>query len=556
MVDILTRLVDVLERPTNPESYSRWLTHEGILRLMESNVSEEEIIVYASLKHFFLHGVLVPDREFVKPDIDDMLGWQFTPFDSWSAGANSTINSAFAHLGGKTYAQAEQIIFARTFEGVTEVSTYIEIAQRLMHVCGLHYMAERNAWCRLDSRGDIEESCRVIRHRSDDADGDATVVLMKREILAEYSMLTRSRLVRAFDSTLLIGDHFGGWEDPSKRDRVERHGTCVDVYYDIHVEESRASFARGVDVVTGIATAVERTSEKKYENYIAYDWKNGETKEISCSPDALSNYFTDSSLPFELSPAFFRPEVLAKFKSDREKYTLTSRSISCRGSWHLQSYDVNAMGQVHTYLIYLSRLPYEEQLHWKQYNEWPKGPISERAYKTDFQADWSYAASDPLVTLKGRLGALRCKWWKLRSRNAMDWAHYPVTQSNDEWRNELLTLHQLLVEGFEESWLREYASQLDRKPSSELRSLALLKECLIGNDVEEGHAKSIIAPLRSLNEHRNVLRGHASEAGAQELKSRAFRDHGGYREHYTSLVSECDESMRVLVEMLPGEDET
>ena len=404
---------------------------------------------------------------------------------------------------------------------------------------------------RLDCHGDIEAACRIIRHRSDDINSDATIVLMKRDVLAEYSKLTGSKLVRTFDSTRMFSKYFGGWNNPAARQREVRRDVCNDLYYDIHVEKGNASFTRGVQVVHFDVILAETLVVKKYETFVGFDWKNGETKEISCSPSALANYFTESDLPYELTPAFFRPEVLSKFKSDREKYTLTNRSVSCRGSWHLQTYDINAEGQVHTYLIYLSRLPYDEQLHWKQYNEVPKGPISKRAFKTDFAADWSYAEYDPLTTLKTRLGSLRCRWWKLRSQDAMDWAHYPVTQSNDEWRNEILTLDQLVVEGFEEKWLRKFALRLGRTPNPKMRSLALLEECLIGIGVEDENARSIVFPLRRLSEHRNKLRGHAAVNSARLLKSQAFESYGGYREQYTSLVAECDAAIKFVIEILP-----
>jgi hypothetical protein len=87
--------------------------------------------------------------------------------------------------------------------------------------------------------------------------------------------------------------------------------------------------------------------------------KNGVIREISCAPGATANYFTESDLPFELSPAFFSPEVLRKYKADSDKYSLAGRSISCRCAWSLQTYDVNEAGQVHTYLVYLRNLPYD-----------------------------------------------------------------------------------------------------------------------------------------------------------------------------------------------------
>ncbi len=46
---------------------------------------------------------------------------------------------------------------------------------------------------------------------------------------------------------------------------------------------------------------------------------------MSTAPGATANYFTESDLPFETTPAFFRPDVLLKYKFDSEKYTLESR---------------------------------------------------------------------------------------------------------------------------------------------------------------------------------------------------------------------------------------
>ncbi|WP_044124416.1 hypothetical protein, partial [Vibrio cholerae] len=101
----------------------------------------------------------------------------------------------------------------------------------------------------------------------------------------------------------------------------------------------------------------------------------------------------------------FKPEVLLKYKTDRDRYTLNSRSVYCRGAWELKTFDVNSAGQVHTYLIYLSHLPYEEQLHWKQYNERPKAPISKRAMENDIEGKWSNDY-DALLSLKDKLEKL------------------------------------------------------------------------------------------------------------------------------------------------------
>lgn len=120
--------------------------------------------------------------------------------------------------------------------------------------------------------------------------------------------------------------------------------------------------------------------------------------------------------------------MLLKYKNDFEKYHLEDRSISCRNAWSLETYDINEAGQVHTYLIYLQRLPYEEQLYWKSFNEEPRGSISKRALTTDFKGDW-YTAYDPLASLKEfvqQLDHLQGPWWTLRSEQLLVRAHYPL----------------------------------------------------------------------------------------------------------------------------------
>jgi hypothetical protein len=294
--------------------------------------------------------------------------------------------------------------------------------------------------------------------------------------------------------------------------------------------------------------------EQKYASFIAHDFKNGVVGEISCAPGSAVNYFTDSDLPFEMSPVFFRPEVLSKFKADTDKYTLGDTSISCRGTWHLDKYDVNEAGQVHTYLVYLRRLPYEEQLYWKAYNEPPRGPISERARLADFEGRWTLDY-DPLISLREALREFRnqkVSWWKVRSDDLIDQVHYPVTDGADEWSSELMRLDQLLVEGFEERWLRQKARDLGCKPEEDWRSLRLLEECLGALGSGGDKARELTAPLRDVHRLRSKLKGHASGDEATEIKRQVLAEHGSYKDHFRSLCAASDAAMQAIAAVFDG----
>lgn len=130
----------------------------------------------------------------------------------------------------------------------------------------------------------------------------------------------------------------------------------------------------------------------------------------------------------------------------------------------------------------------------------------------------------------------------------MERSHYPVTASTEEWKEEILALDQLLVEGFEPGWLRKKAKALGRTPDSRFGSLKLIEECLIGLGFEEVHARSTTSPLHEVHNLRSKLKGHASGETARSIKSSAIAAHGSLREHFKHLCQACDEAMETTIE--------
>lgn len=349
---------------------------------------------------------------------------------------------------------------------------------------------------------------------------------------------------------------FSGW---ANNNEVIPFSNGIDIFGDLTVSEGNGSYAVGFQLKdiglpkTFIRDHFWGTSAskdtKQYATFIVQDWKNKRIVEVSCNPSSISSYFEESDLPFQISPVFFRSEVLLKYKSDTEKYQFLSNSIICRGGWELKTFDMNDAGQIHTYIRYLGYLPYEEQLHWKQYNEKPKAPISERAFKADFQGQWSNQY-DPLISLKNKLGKLQrvnVAWWTLREEGLIYKCQYPFTASPDEWAEEILNLDQLIVEGLEKKWLKRKAKELQRDPDDRSRELKLLEECLIGLEFDEDHAYQILSPIHNIHNLRSKLKGHASGREAEKIKKEALTKFGSYRKHFENLCAECDESLGIII---------
>ncbi|RCV88346.1 hypothetical protein [Billgrantia montanilacus] len=554
-MDILNpeNLLVLFKAPEGQDEFDEWCRQDDILPFLLADAGDDYVVIYASLDHAYIYALLIPQHVNLEEHGQDLRGWSSNPFSGWGLVASQEdawIEKPCQSEGSEILKEATQIIFGRSFEGHADKHTYFEVNQEITQVLDLHHITERDAWCRLDRHGDIEECIKHVEFEG----GRAIVV--KSDVLARYCAASQTQLLRMFDFTRFRKGNFPGWGDGrEERNLTEYPGIAVW----LTVQPGVGSYSRGVQIIEPKMTAASVRDEiwglndeegKEYASFIAQDWKNKRIVEISCAPGATVNYFTKSNLPFELSPAYFRPEVLSKYKADRQKYTLQDRSITCRGAWHLETYDINQAGQVHTYLVYLRRLPYEEQLHWKQYNEAPKTGLSKRAFTTDFEGQW-YDEYDPLPALKSRLRALldsSCPWWILPDPDKLDEVQYPVTTSRDEWANEVMGLDQLLVEGLVQKWLKAKAIELGQAPTANMRQLKLLERCLIGLGFEEDHAYEVMGPFHELHNLRSLVRGHRWGTEATSESKRILKEFGEFKRHFTSLCQRCDESLELIVE--------
>lgn len=554
--------------PDDPAAYLDWLTLTDAFEFLRQVADGDKLVVYACLRHAFLNTVLVPTTVATPPDYDDLLEWECDVSSSWVVGIGPaptgiSITPSMASARSRSLSGGEPLLFERHFEGLLGNKRYFELLQKFAHVSEIHWAPERHAYCRLDPRGDVEPCVEVFESDPITEDLAGTIVTCRRDLLDEYLTLTNMVAIRMFDFTRFRPGAFAGWSQASaptiatEENLVSRSQTIP----------GHASYTRGVQILrspfSNADLAARKSAawfgepERQYASFIAFDWKNDVVAEISTAPGRTANYFTNSDLPYELSPVFFRPDVLTKYKGDAEKYRLESRKLSCRGAWSLQAYDLNDAGQVHTYLVYLRQLPYEEQLYWQSFNEPPKGPISRRAYKRDFEGSWDVDL-EPLERIQFLVRELvdeGVPYWTLRSKDLVDRVHVPITTSADEWADELMNLDKLVVEGFEEKWLRSTATKRGRTPEAQWRSLRLAVECLVGSGFEIDHARGLVAPLVTLHELRSKLKGHASDSEATEIRRKALRQHGSYKQHFLALCEECGEAIAELRQALRTKDQ-
>ena len=547
--------------PANGVEFFEWIKAGEHLRFLQENARSSEHVIYGSGEYSFIHAMAVPEQLLETPDKDDLLAWSCNPFGhaaSYVMGGGREgmwVERGGDLVGSKILEKGKQLVYGRTFEGWTgDGSDYFELLQEYAHLEDVHWRHEHGSYCRFDRNGDLDHIVSITAHN----DAKVSLVSFQREPLEAYLAASNQVLVHLFDFTLLDRSLFTSWGDEPEQLIVESD----DLFYRQKVS-GPAAYTRGVQIVRPSRSkadifAAKQASwrgddKKEYAEFIAHDWRNKRITKISTAPSATTNYFVahENELPFELSPAFFKPEVLLKYKTDRDKYQITDRNIYCRAAWHLRGFDVNEAGQVHAYICDLRRLPYSEQLHWLSYNKEPKAQISKRAIENDFQGRWA-SVVDPLNEVRHKVrrwNDASPAWWRPRDEQTMGRVSVPYTSSRDEWSEAFLDLTKLVHEGFRVKPLRKKLAERQVPINKEEKSLVLLEK-LINCVADESDEPIRLNGLRMAQLIRTKSKSHTSGGEAEALARAAVQEHETFANHFRHICHQMHREMEMIEETL------
>ena len=552
------RISQLNQLPESAAEYANWIKADGHLTLLKDNAQEDELVIYGVGEFTFVHAVIVNENSLFPLDKDDLLNWNDVPHSPCASYASAKGGNGFSiertdhHRGSETLKGAQQLVFARHFDGLNgRDANYFEVLQEYSHLTETHWRSEQHAYCRFDENGDFDH---IVSITSQDDDG--ALVTFRREPLELYLAASNSVLIRLFDFTLLRLGEFAEWPD-SPDDEFTGSDTF---FYRQKIDAGKAAYTRGVQIIRPSRPKAEifasfRASwsgkrDARCVEFIALDWRNNRITEISTDPTATTSYFEahKNNLPHQISPAFFRPDVLLKYKIDRDKYTIEERfrTIRCRGAWSLRRYDVNEAGQVHAYIKDLRNLPYEEQQYWASFNEKPKAGISNRALENDIKGEWVFIV-DPLEDIRSvveRWADLDLTWWHLREESLLGRANTPRTSSRDEWAQAFMDLSKLIIEGFQVKIIRGELTKMQIAFNKEERSLALLEKLLIGHNKITNSQR--LDGLRTVQNIRNKVIAHSGSSEAGELANTALRDHETFPAHFESVCRTVTNELKLI----------
>lgn len=538
------------ECPSQDEGTTFGLGHVAMLQ--HNAHEEDELIVAALSPSVFVHAAVVNVDHPGLDDHQELLKWNCSLFSqkaltsSWVITRDEILFEPYEHDWGTDALSGFPLVYGRHFEGLEgSEGTYLEVAQGYVHGLDVHWRSERGAYCRFDSRGDWED---VVFVTNGESDSDVTLVSFSRDPLDQYLVEHDAVLVQLFEFMFRRPGSVPNWANSRRVTHGPAHGLS---FFQQFAEDGSISQARGVQIVRPRLSRQQVDQRLRKSHWIGaevetdppveftvWDFRNDRIAAVSTDPATTTNYFVASanSLPYETSPAFFRPEVLAKYKADSEKYTVQESTIRCRGGWMLRDYDVNEAGQVLVYICRLRELPRDEQLYWALYNEPPKAGISERAFTTDFLGKWPDTPTprEELVYLLERWKRLSVAWWKWRPDTPPDrLVVVPRMENRDEWGKSLVTLSNGVLEGFSVKELRRILKMYTTDVDKQWGSIALLKRILRSRGALDRDTK--LVGLRELNDGRRFSGVHVQGADAKAYARTVLETHGTYQRHFEHL---------------------
>jgi len=363
------------------------------------------------------------------------------------------------------------------------------------------------------------------------------LVLVNKKYLKRYLAVKNMSMAIQIDSRVTLGSA----NQPIKRDNLEINGDKFRYSLSInHDFEKSHSVLYAKIIVSGCQLKDcgywPYEAEPKYEDFIIGSDEDGNEVMFTSNPKELSSYFgVNPETPHYLTLVYFDRNVLSKYYSSPDKYSIEDGIIRCGTLWSMYV-DNLSDSYVSAYLGDLGRdLPNQkEQLYWKSHNIIIDGKLSSAKFQRDFMAqhtdsdsaDFSFKSKYIRLNniFKEEMG------WPLfleldeDDKYCFDGLRIPLTNSSPETDMLILSSVKILIDSINE---KRVVAELNGQYDKLVGSISKLeswfkKRNLLGF---EEH----IQFLRNLQELRSSGTGHRKGKGYKKITSKMGIDKNDYR---------------------------
>lgn len=430
----------------------------------------------------------------------------------------------------------EPLVLYREFYGIKK--NYVEVSEEFRLFHDLYYDKLNNKYIKIDESG-AEEDIILI---------EEDLIRIKLKAIKQFLAIKEMHLAIYFSIDRYSDNILDqlGLKEQSKEVKNDKLSYFFNLsQFEPPFDDDKPTFSRiiGKKLIPGMPKEKSGIwpyeEEEIYEDFIIGIDENGEPLYYTCDPDKLSNDFgKNPDAPHYLTPVFFSRDVLTKYYSKPDIYSVEDGYLRCGGLWGLQI-DNNHDKYIVVFLGDLGRdLPKAERTYWKSYNVPPDGTISSVNWKRSFEARFSDPKKADLY-FKYYFDIFKKDWyekygWYLFKPLHEKDKHYfrilrvPLTNEQHEFDEQILALAKILIDSLNE---KEIESQIPGKLPGEIKGISKFEKFLEANKLKnyDEHIKF----LRSLWDLRLGVghrKGDAYKRGADYFKlnekplSKVFED--------------------------------
>lgn len=396
------------------------------------------------------------------------------------------------------------------------VPRMIELVQHFILYYNAFFIPEKCEYRCIDSNGNIQPVARMKQEQDDH------IIWVDAHCLREYLTAIRCYLVRYHDHHRSIPIQESDGEplatdakSESLRNKHSHFRLTLFLARDENDHKIR-SHLRGKDVV--LPYSCLPIEEARFAHFITGRDEEGKVLELTCDESELNP-------PQFLTPVFFRKEVLSKYYQEPSRYKVSDSDVWCLSIWNLPI-SITEEELVHVWLGDLGRIPYEDQLHWRQFNISPRGNIPEHRIRNDLLAEF-VSTDEPISTFRVAFEHVQDtakstyhEFFFLgldkKDKHAYETLHVPLTDEEKELDEQVQALAKVTVDSINVDLLsRESGKKINENGIK--GSIDLLGAYLNKIDIDEGHTLQILRAFHAVQSIRST--GSAHRKGTKFTKA-------------------------------------
>ncbi len=454
----------------------------------------------------------------------------------------------------------QPLVLVRGFHGIK--TGYVEILEEFRLFHNLYHDIETNRYIKIFDNGDEDEVIR-IKNKS--------VEIRLRE-LRQFISWKNMVLALYFDI-----DRFSDLplETIDKREREDEYSDeqfCYGFFVDraeMFTRSQWKTFSRlhGKKLIYG--PPVEESGiwsfekPKEYEEFIIKTDSNGNEIIFSANPDNLANYFgANPDNPHYLTSVFFRREILTRYYSESDKYTVHDGRIEKNGIWSLRV-DNHHPNYIIVFLGDLGRdIPYSEQRIWRTYNVVPDGTLSEVTARRAFLGEFAEPV-EPSLKFKSLFKRFqeswnnKFKWFLFKHLTPEDNHHFialhtPISDSQAEFDSQILSLTKILIDSLNEGEITKLITTAIPSNSKGISKFEIYLKQEMFPQVE-----NVIKFMRTLQDIRSESAAHRKGSDYNSRIRKSGVDPTKLKNEFEKLLQQAIDSLIQLQQhFLDSDDET